>query len=142
MSSIRRLVTTISTIALAAILSLGLVLPAQAATAGPATRGVLDSVSAKAGAIKVVGWAYDLRKPGVSSSMDVVVDGRMGALPMADVARPDVDRVFHVTGNHGFNLTIVTTAGVHRVCVIARPVAGSGSTWKILGCRTVTVPKA
>ncbi len=142
MSSIRRLVTTISTIALATILSLGLALPASAATAGPATRGVLDSVTAKAGAIKVVGWAYDLREPGASSSMDVVVDGRMAALPMANVARPDVDRVFHVTGNHGFNITIATATGAHRVCVVARPVAGSGSTWKILGCRTVTVPRA
>ena len=138
MSSIRRLVTTISTIALATILSLGLTLPAQAATAAP-TKGAIEVARAGYGRILVAGWAYDPRASSVPSSLNVVVDGKMASLPFANGSRPDVDRALHITGNHGFWVYAPASLGTHTVCVVARPVANSGSTWSILGCRTLTV---
>ena len=138
MRSFRRLVTTTATIGVSVMLTLGLALPAGAATAAP-TKGAIEAARAGYGRVLVAGWAYDPRASSVPSSLDVVVDGKMASLPFANGSRPDVDRALHITGNHGFWVYAPASLGTHTVCVVARPVANSGSTWSILGCRTLTV---
>ena len=106
----------------------------------PPVRGHLDGIQAGPGRIRVTGWSFDRRRPGVANSENVVVDGRMSALPMADRPRPDVNSAFRIPGRHGFDVAVAARPGDHRVCVVSRPAAGSGSTWLILGCRAVRVP--
>ncbi|MET3803303.1 hypothetical protein ABIB25_000287 [Nakamurella sp. UYEF19] len=102
-------------------------------------RGRLDVVEGRSRKIHVVGWTYDPFRPGTSNSADIVVDGRMAALPLANRARPDVNRVMQVAGRHGFDVWIAATAGRHRVCVLARPIADTGGAEVLLGCRTASV---
>ena len=110
--------------------------------APPAARGYLDAIRSGPGWIRVTGWSFDPRRPSAANSENVVVDGRMAALPIANRPRPDVDRALRITGRHGFDVAVPARAGTHRVCVVSRPVAGSGSTWRVLGCRTVRVPSS
>ncbi len=138
MKIIRRIGTVVASLIIGVIMTVGTAVPASAATAAP-TKGAIELATPGYGRVHLVGWAFDPARSGQPSSLDVVIDGKMAALPFADRARPDVDRVQRITGNHGFYLYIPTTLGTHRVCIVARPVADSGSTWSILGCRTLTV---
>ncbi len=111
-----------------------------AATAGsPTVLGHLDTVVGGHLVIHTAGWSFDPRLTRGFNTENVVVDGVMAALPLADLPRADVNRVMHVTGRHGFAVTVRATSGPHRVCVISRPVANSGTHWTILGCRSVFV---
>lgn len=114
----------------------------RAPAPAPAVRGFIDAIQAGPGWIRVTGWSFDPRRPAVSNSENVVIDGRMAALPVADRPRADLNAARRLTGQHGFDVAVAARAGAHRVCVVSRPVAGSGSTWLVLGCRTVRVPSS
>ena len=113
--------------------------PASAASAHPAVKGHIDVVAASSGHIRVSGWTFDPVRSAKSNSVNVVVDGLMAALPVAGNARADVNRVFKVTGRHGYSTTVAAKPGAHRVCVIAMPIADTKGSPVVLGCRTVQV---
>lgn len=102
-------------------------------------RGHVDAITTGAGTIRVSGWAYDPAEPTTPSTLNIVVDGTMAALPWADLPRGNADRAFPVSTAHGFDTTVFTSAGEHRVCVHARAVADSGSRNAVLGCWLVGV---
>jgi subtilisin family serine protease len=100
--------------------------------------GALDAVEPTFGAVRVTGWAID---PDTTAPLDVhVYVDRAGAPVPANQSRPDVAAVYPTYGDrHGIDRMVVTTPGVHRVCLYAiDPDGGPNPT---LGCRTVTVPE-
>lgn len=104
-----------------------------------ATRGSFDKATGTSKAITISGWAFDTQSPTAGNRVRVTIDGR--TLP--DIAtsqlRADVNRIFGVTGNHGFSAKLVAGAGRHTVCTVSLPTSTS-SVQSALGCRTVTVP--
>lgn len=100
--------------------------------------GQLDSTSTGPTRVTANGWAVD---PDTSSPIIVqmYIDGLENSLTWADKPRPDVGAVYPEAGpNHGYSLTMATTPGLHKVCLIAinnGPGASSG-----LGCRVVYAP--
>jgi hypothetical protein len=99
-------------------------------------RGSIDMAAGGAGAVKVRGWALD-PDTGSSIAIRVSLDGRSTTFT-ASASRPDVGSAFAGYGPlHGFDLSLPTTSGAHRVCVTAVD-QGVGSN-KGLGCRDVNV---
>ncbi len=89
-------------------------------------------------AIAISGWAID---PDTAdpTQIAVTVDGVRRASATANVARPDVARVYPEYGDrHGFSLLAPDiSGGVHTVCVFASDASTANPVG--LGCRTVTV---
>jgi stage II sporulation protein D len=99
--------------------------------------GSLDAVATGPGNVSASGWAID---PNTSAPIIVqmYIDNRANALAWANRPRPDVGAAFPAAGaNHGYGLTMATTAGVHSICLYGIN-TGPGASTK-LGCRTVTV---
>jgi len=100
--------------------------------------GNVDYVSGQAGQVLVKGWAWD---PDTTAPVVVSVSvGAAAATTTANVARPDVYRVYPTAGpNRGFVVTVpVLAGGTQNVCVTAANV-GAGVD-KRFSCRTVTLP--
>lgn len=107
----------------------------------PDPTGVLDTATGFwGGRIRVTGWAVD---PEVAAPIpvQVSVDGVASGSPQsAGVGRPDVGTAQAWAGPaHGYDLTVVSTAGPHTVCVTGLNAGLVGSNHQ-LGCATVTVP--
>jgi GH25 family lysozyme M1 (1,4-beta-N-acetylmuramidase) len=102
--------------------------------------GNLEGAAARAaGQVTLTGWATD---PDTTNpiDVDVYVDGRWGGTYRANVARPDVVRVFPGAGpNTGFSAVVAASPGLREVCVYAINV-GAGTANPRLGCRVVGVP--
>lgn len=128
-----------SVVAAGTLMLVGLSGPAAAASTRPPVQGHIDVVAPSSGHIRVAGWSVDRIRPAASNSEIVVVDGVMGALPVANIPRPDVNRVLHITGSHGFSVNVAARVGSHQVCVVSRPLPNTGGQDVILGCRAVTV---
>ena len=98
--------------------------------------GSLDSVVAVSGGVRIRGWAFDPDDASAATKVEVVRDGTtLGSYPTGK-SRPDVNRIFHNTGNHGFDLTIPTGSGKHSFIVRAVNV-GPAAPNTTLGTRTV-----
>ena len=100
--------------------------------------GYLDAVTTSAGKVIARGWAID---PNTSAPIMVQmnVDGVSHALIWANMARPDVGAAYPAAGpDHGYTLTMPTTAGPHTVCLYA--INTGPGTNRGLGCRATTVP--
>ena len=102
-------------------------------------RGFLDGVvDTGYGTVQVSGWAYD---PDVSSTEIPVAiyadDAGVGWFPTG-VSRNDVNRVFGISGAHGFDVPIKLSAGVHSVAVYAIN-SGGGSSNPLIGVKSVVV---
>lgn len=93
----------------------------------PATIGILGGVDASGHAH---GWAFDRAHSSESISVAVFADEdpQMGAETgklvwhgIADVPRPDVDKAYGVTGDHGFDVQLPpwVAQGVHRLSFYA-----------------------
>ncbi|OII38586.1 hypothetical protein BIU98_13095 [Curtobacterium sp. MMLR14_010] len=105
----------------------------------PSPIGALDRVAATPGTLTVRGWALDPDTSSASTDVTVTVGGTAIATVHTDALRGDVNRGHHVTGRHGFDTSLATTAsGTQSVCAVAENV-GTGTDTR-LGCRTVTVP--
>ncbi len=122
----------------AGILPLGV--PAATAAASRASIGHLEHVAAVSGGkLTLSGWALDPSAPSRSVPIDVYVDGRrVGRYPTTRL-RPDVNRKFATSGNHGFLLTITRprNANLVRAYAIGRtpgPLSG--------GARLLAAPSA
>jgi hypothetical protein len=90
--------------------------------------GSLDEVSEQRSpdkeSIKVRGWAVDMSRPSVAAEVHAYLYGPDGSRTLyqvpANTSRPDVDRVFAVGSNHGFETSIdIKKAGNYRLCAYA-----------------------
>ena len=102
--------------------------------------GALDQAVATAEGVVLSGWAFDPDQPGTSISVAVYRDDIGISWYTADIARPDVNAVYGITGRHGFSVTVPTAAGTHQFSVFGIDVAPAGRN-PLLGTRTVVVPK-
>ncbi|MBM9468705.1 hypothetical protein [Nakamurella leprariae] len=97
--------------------------------------GRLDGLSATAGEVRLSGWAFDPDDPGAAIHVAVYRDGIGIAWFPTGLARPDVNGVFGIPGDHGFDIRVPTSPGRHEFTVFAinvgapgpNPVVGSGS---------------
>lgn len=95
--------------------------------AAPAVRpvGRIDSVtSVPGGNLRIRGWAFDGDQPGTSIQVAVYLDGVGLRWYPTTVLRTDVNRAYHLTGNHGFDITVKAAAGSHKVDVYGINVGG------------------
>lgn len=67
-------------------------------------RGQLDLCEVYGGNLRVAGWARDAAHPNGPVCLDVVVDGTVAALTLAEVYRPDLAEAGVGDGRHGFDL--------------------------------------
>lgn len=67
-------------------------------------RGQLDLCEVYGGDLRVAGWARDAAHPNGPVCLDVVVDGTVAALALAEVYRPDLAEAGVGDGRHGFDL--------------------------------------
>jgi len=97
-------------------------------------RGIIDSVSARPGAIDVAGWSVI---PGDPSSVAIIsVDGVIASRITRTVARPDVQSgIAGIELASGFSGSIDATGGRHVVCLTtgSLPIGA-------LGCRVIELP--
>jgi hypothetical protein len=100
--------------------------------------GAFDSAVGGTGSVNVAGWTYDPDSSSTSTSVTVTVGGTAAGTLPATAVRSDVDRVKHITGNHGYSGAVPTgKTGPQSVCVTAVNIGrGANST---LGCKTVTI---
>jgi hypothetical protein len=102
--------------------------------------GMLDSVdvSTSGGATRatVTGWTYDYDAPATPIKAVLYLNGRLAAYGPTSEPRDDVDRVFGITGAHGYSFSIALPPGQDRLCMYGIN-SGTGSNTAI-GCRTVT----
>jgi hypothetical protein len=112
----------------------------NAATAADANRlpmqGDLDLLTATDSGVQVSGWAYDPGRPAESAQVRVAVDGAVSTVT-ASRARADLN-ADGMAGNHGFSTLLPASAGSHRVCLTALPLAPTSSAIG-LGCGTVVI---
>jgi SpoIID/LytB domain protein len=102
--------------------------------------GNLDSATAGAGGVTVVGWALDRDLPTQSIQVHVYVDGRYTRALTASIRRGDIGAAYPDAGSaHGFSTVLGMTRGSHRVCAYGINVGG-GSTNPLLRCVDVRVP--
>ena len=103
--------------------------------------GSFDALSWNGSALAGYGWAID---PDVAAPITVqlTVDGRTTGSGTADTTRSDVGRAYPGYGSdHGFAVTAPAAPGPHTVCAVAVN-AGAGTVNKVLGCRTLVVPRS
>ena len=103
-------------------------------TTGHPPIGALDSVTSTPTGITVTGWALDADTTD-PIAVHAYLDGRANVIT-ANNPRPDVGRIFGKGDNHGFNATLTTTPGAHRLCLyLINTPAGTNP---LLACRAVT----
>lgn len=112
----------------------------------PRPKGVLDKVTtARGGLVKVRGWSFDPDATSTAVQVHIYVGAQPGqpgaratAIP-ANIGRPDVNRAFGISGGHGFDRILPTSArGQQTVCAYAVNI-GNGNHNPQIGCRTVTL---
>lgn len=101
--------------------------------------GYLDlAVGTGGDSVRFAGWALD---PDINApvSVHLYIDGKYAATTSAGTSRPDVGAAYPGWGDqHGFDATVVTTQGTHRVCAYAiNQLAGDRNIE--LGCATANV---
>lgn len=99
--------------------------------------GNVEVVSGEIGKIRVAGWAID---PNTTAPIDVhvYVDG-VGKSFTANFPRADVGGAYPASGsNHGFDVSIPTSAGTHSVCVYGMNSGAGGNV--LFGCWDATTP--
>lgn len=117
----------------------------------PAARGNFDEVNAAT--CTVGGWAYDPDASATSIDVHIYRDGPAGtgtyvASCPANLARPDVNTAFGITGNHGFNCALPSnfwTLGtrslyIHAIDVNGGPNSVIGSSPRSITCTQPPVP--
>lgn len=78
------------------------------------------------------GWAYDRNNINYDVPIDVMVNGKLYASGLANLASPVVNRVHNITGAHAFRIPLnITAYGTHTVTAVStingrrRPLMGS-----------------
>ena len=108
-------------------------------TVGAYPRGNVDQLAVDRDTVRVRGWAYDPDQPGRAISVAVYRDGIGIDWFTTGTARPDVNSVFGITGNHGFDIPIPNNdPGVHTFAVYGINVGPEGGN-PLLGTGSVRV---
>ena len=97
--------------------------------------GVIDNCVGQEGSVRVTGWAFDMDEPSQSLGIHVYVGGPAGSQTtegyggfVADIGREDVNTVYGISGNHGYDLTVKTNKiGSQTVYVYALNVGGGNN---------------
>ncbi len=119
---------------------------AAQSSAAPISRspiGALDSVRLAANQVTLAGWSFDRDRLGSAEEVMVYQSSpvsRFVARTLTTGLRPDVNRVYKVTGNHGWTASFTGAAGTDVFCAYGINV-GSGHN-VLLGCRQLVVPAA
>ncbi|HET6211207.1 MAG TPA: twin-arginine translocation signal domain-containing protein, partial [Jatrophihabitans sp.] len=100
--------------------------------------GSLESVTASGNLVHLKGWAYDPDLTTASIRVLVYQDGKALTVLTANVSRPDVNAARHITGNHGFSLSLAASTGTHNYKCYAIN-AGGGSGNSLIGVHNVAV---
>lgn len=106
--------------------------------AGQLPVGSVDSITSSGNTVHIRGWAYDPDQPSTSIQVAIYQDGKRLSLVTADHVRADIDAAHHISGNHGFELSLTASNGPHAFKVYAINV-GSGSSNPLIGSRSFTV---
>ena len=105
---------------------------------GKSPVGSVDVVAASGNGIRVGGWAFDPDQPATAIKVAVTIDGRAAGSFTTGTARPDVNRIYGISGTHGFDLSLPTGPGRHTVVVTAVNVGGGAGNTR-LGSGVATV---
>ncbi len=101
--------------------------------------GALETATGGTTGIDLAGWAIDPNSPTTSLTISVSIDGQPPAAPITtDIARPDLNAAYRVSGNHGFHTNIPTSPGTHTVTVTLTNL--QGGTDVTLPTRTISTP--
>ena len=114
-------------------------LAARTRTGGTTPIGCLDSVTALSNSrIRLRGWAFDPDEASAEISVAVYMDG--GGIDWFPTgrSRPDVDAVFGIDGDHGFDIVVDAAPGNHALDVYAINIDG-GAGNPLIGQRSVQV---
>jgi len=120
---------------------------ASAADSGPITpplvptAGALETATQNSTSITVSGFTYDTLSPAASNRADIFIDGKFVARVPSNRARPDINRVFHIPGNHGFVATVPVTPGTHHLTVASEPISPNSVINQAGNPRTITIAK-
>jgi cell wall-associated NlpC family hydrolase len=114
-----------------AVLAVGLVLcglqvPATASTAGPAGRLTIVRQDTFTHTLRIKGWALDPARPRAAVRVRIYVDGVRVRTVLADEPSARANRVFGLTGAHGYAVTLANTARARVVTVRSRGARGTG----------------
>ena len=105
---------------------------------GPSSAtGNVESMTVSGWNVTVGGWALDPNSPGASNQVHLYV-GSIGTPTVANLPRADVNRVFGISGRHGFAVTGRLNRGPNSVCAYSI-VNGAGNNAQ-MQCRTVQGP--
>jgi hypothetical protein len=97
--------------------------------------GRVERLAADAAGVHISGWTVDPAEPATSTGLLITQDGRGVYTGTADLPRPDINLAWHVTGNHGFDVTLPRPAGtLHTWCVYQQR---AGVTTLSLGCYVI-----
>ena len=96
--------------------------------------GNYESMVVSGNTATVTGWSLDPNQPAVSIGLHLYVNSNIAPIT-ANLARPDVNAVLAVPGNHGFQATVGIPQGTSEVCLYA---LGTNGTNTALGCRTAS----
>jgi GH25 family lysozyme M1 (1,4-beta-N-acetylmuramidase) len=99
--------------------------------------GAVAPYTAVPGGVAVTGWALD-DSSSAATTIVATVDGTPVQQGLANLVSTQVPPPYAAFGaNHGLAITVAVPAGSHDVCIVAQPVASTGTTGQ-LGCSTVT----
>ncbi len=95
--------------------------------------GRVDSLSISGRTATLAGWAFDDMQATTSIRVHIYVNSTGKAIT-ANLARPDVNIAYRITGNHGYRTTVGIPAGPSRICVYGIGLKGNTQ----IACRDVT----
>jgi cell wall-associated NlpC family hydrolase len=76
--------------------------------------------------LRITGWAYDPAAPRAAVRVRLFVDGVLARRVLADDPSPYANRVFGLTGSHGYAVTITQSVRAVQVTAKSRGVATAG----------------
>lgn len=106
----------------------GTATPAHAATRPPVGHLATVRQNTFTHTLRITGWAQDPARPRVAIRVRVLVDGVVMRTVRAGDPSPRADRVFDLTGPHGYAVTLRGTSRAHQVLVRSRGALGGRMT--------------
>ena len=101
-------------------------------------RGTVDSMSVSGWNVTVSGWAFDPNSPAASNQVHLYIGRSGAAATVANRARPDVNSVVGIPGQHGFSVTGRLNRGANSVCAFSIATGAGSNT--LIQCRTIQGP--
>ena len=93
--------------------------------------------SARGSTVTIAGWTFDPDSRAGSIGVYMYEGSRRVAHVIANRIGPTVNRIYHLTGRHGFSASFAAANGVHTYCIVAGNIGYGDRNPQI--CRTITV---